>query len=90
VPLPPIHATRHGNSLLFTFSLMKVWFLLLVSSKCGSTKDVHIVCVCAREFVVSDREREREVWFDGARERHGHQRERVCCEKEDGLRKIFV
>ena len=25
-PVPPIHATRHGNSLLFTFSLIKVWF----------------------------------------------------------------
>ena len=23
-PLPPIHGTRHGNSLLFTFSLIKV------------------------------------------------------------------
>jgi hypothetical protein len=40
---------------------------------------------------VSDREREeREVWFDGALERHGYQRERVCCEKEDGLRKRMV
>jgi hypothetical protein len=25
-PLPPIHARRHGNSLLLTFSLIKVWF----------------------------------------------------------------
>jgi hypothetical protein len=38
-PLPPIHARRQGNSLLFTFSLIKVWF----DGACE--RHTHRVCV---------------------------------------------